>query len=112
MNQSEKQALLDQFQEWLRSSFLPDQERRKGTKMIQAEWEAHFNRLSMAFASFVFFDPWLNRVALDSTETILVAFQDHLDTEVEQRCLEDGMEDQQKGGKILLLPSVPLRVGE
>jgi len=104
MDQHDKQTLLDQFQDWLQSSFLPDQERRKGPKMIQAEWEAHFNRLSMAFASFVFFDPLLNRVPLGSTEAILAAFQDHLHTTLEQWCLEDGVENPQQEARYFFYP--------
>jgi len=64
MNQTEKQALVNDFQDWLRSCFLPDQEKRKGIKMTQAEWEGNFNCLSMTFASFVFFSEGLRALPL------------------------------------------------
>ena len=108
MNQNEKQTLVDQFQDWLRSSFLPDQKKRKGRTMSRAEWERHFNGLSMMFACFVFCHPLLNRVTSCHTASILAAFQDHVRTTLQQGWEEEGvtpsLEEQQAEEEYFFYP--------
>jgi hypothetical protein len=93
MNQSEKQTLVDEFQDWLRSSFLPEQEKRKGTKMTQAEWEWSYNCLSMMFASFICFG---EGPPLHDIPTALAGYEDHVRTILEPQWSEYPSEEEQK----------------
>jgi len=90
MNTNEKQALMNQFQQWLRSDFLPEEEKLKGKKLTQAEWEGHFNRLSSLFAAFVFCNTRLDRIPPHDVKAILFAYGDHLRASLEERWLEHG----------------------
>jgi len=90
MNKIEKQGLMNPYQRWLQSDFLPEEEKIKGTKLTDAEWEGHFNGLSSVFAAFVFCNPVLDGIPQHDVKAILFAYGDHLRALLEQRWLEHG----------------------
>lgn len=90
MNKSERQSLMSQYQTFLRSDFLPEEEKIKGQKLTQAEWEGHFNRLSSVFAAFLFCNRELVRIPRHDMKAILLAYGDHLRLLLDERWLEHG----------------------
>jgi hypothetical protein len=85
MNQNEKQRLVNEYQRWLRTCFLPGAE-----KINEMNMEDRFDGLSSVFASFVFRNPVVDRLPSFDMWAILSAYKEHLQFVLEQMWMEEG----------------------
>lgn len=92
MNQSESKMLMSQFQTWLRTEFLPGEERIGGKKMSDEERAADFNRLSMMWANFVFNPAIVESLLMSDTNVVVRAYGDLVTAVIKERCLEQGLQ--------------------
>lgn len=79
-----KQELINRYQAWLQSDFLPEEEGYRGW-IDQAEWDGHFNRLSTMFANFV-----LVRQLPEEPQQIVDAYGHYVTAVLKERSLESG----------------------
>jgi hypothetical protein len=91
MTSEERQQLMNQFQEFLKTDFLPNEQKFERKKWSQPEWENHFNGLSQAFANFVF---WPRTTLLPQyTKAFIHAYGEFVKAMLEQRAIEYEWED-------------------